>query len=136
MIPVFSRWVTLVFSIGCMIAAGTAYSFGLYSGDIKTTMHYTQPQIDTLALSSSMGNYFSFNSGWIYDRFGGRITIIVGAVCTFGGYFLLWAAVSGWWKSEYWQVAIFCALWGHGSSWFDTAILGTTFKNFPYANQY
>lgn len=104
MIPVFSRWVTLVFSIGCMIAAGTAYSFGLYSGDIKTKMHYTQPQIDTLALASSMGNYFSFNSGWIYDRFGGRITIIVGAICTFGGYFLLWAAVSGWWKSEYWQV--------------------------------
>jgi hypothetical protein len=46
-----------------MIAAGTAYSFGLYSGDVKKIMGYTQPQIDTLALASSMGNYASFNSG-------------------------------------------------------------------------
>jgi hypothetical protein len=44
-----------------MIAAGTAYSFGLYSGDVKKIMGYTQPQIDTLALFSSIGNYVSFN---------------------------------------------------------------------------
>ena len=58
------------------------------------------------------------------------LTIVVGLVLNFGGYFAIWAALQGLYTPKYWQLLLLLLLACNGQTWFETAALVTTVRNF------
>lgn len=96
-----NKWHTLAASILCQYAAGLGYSFSVYSDDLKQRFGYSQEQIQGIGSANNLGGYLSIVSGLVYDstahwdRAGPRLTLSLGALLNFGGYYALWAAATG-----------------------------------------
>lgn len=87
------------------IAGGSLFAFGLFSHSLKTTMGYSQGQIDTLSFAQSMspvlsvkrgprsrrivfaavGNYAGIIAGIIFDRWGVCATVVIGSILNSAG---------------------------------------------------
>lgn len=63
-------------------------------------------------------------------RLGPMLTIAVGLILNFGGYFAIWAALQGHYYPKYWQLLLLLVISCNGQTWFETAALVTTVRNF------
>ena len=67
MVFYFSKW--LCFSTACvvMISAGLAYTFSIYSHDLKMHFALTQQQVNGLGTAGNLGGYLALPAGLFYD---------------------------------------------------------------------
>lgn len=137
-----SKWVSTVASIWIQCTSGSLYTFSTYSPSLKSTQGYDQSTLDTVSVFKDIGANCGILSGVLYTyttsdqtrvRGGGPwVVILVGAIQSFAGYFLMWAAVDGLIRRP--PVAVmylFMLLASHGQSFFNTADVVTSVRNFP-----
>ena len=117
------------------LCGGAVYVFGTYSSQLKEALFPgdadAQTKVQSLALASNVGNYIPV-SGFFYDSaYGGaRNTVFMGVFFNFAGYLCLYLAANGSVSVPLPLLVLFSALAGHGSSYFDSAAVTVTFKNF------
>lgn len=128
---VASRWAVIAASLCLQICGGAMYAFPVYSEQLRITLNYAQWQVSSLALASNIGNFCNIPSGIVLDRFGVRVTVLCGIVVNFLGYFLLYLVATETIAAPYTVVFGISVLWGNGSGWFDTAVMGVNMSNFP-----
>ncbi|XP_060968053.1 protein NUCLEAR FUSION DEFECTIVE 4-like [Cannabis sativa] len=139
-----SKWVSTVASLWIQTTSGSLYTFSIYSQALKTTQHYDQSTLDTIAVFKDIGVNCGLLSGLLYSyatcdtattsfyRRGPWLVLLVGAGQCFLGYFLMWAAVSGLIPRPHVPVmCLFMLLAAHAQSFFNTANVVTGVRNFP-----
>eukprot|EP01060_Flectonema_neradi_P027729 TRINITY_DN3733_c2_g2_i1.p1 TRINITY_DN3733_c2_g2~~TRINITY_DN3733_c2_g2_i1.p1 ORF type:complete len:558 (+),score=77.99 TRINITY_DN3733_c2_g2_i1:335-2008(+) len=128
-------WVVVAASMFMELAGGHVYLFGKYSDELKFTLFSddsnAQTRIQGMALAANIGNYLPFAGPFYDSRWGGPTSCaIVGILFTFPGYLLLYMAADGM-DTPYPVLLILCGMWGHGSSYYNSAAIATCVRNFP-----
>lgn len=127
-----SRWFTIFASLLIMSVNGTSYMFGLYSGDIKTSLGYDQTTLNTLSFFKDLGGNLGVSAGLVYEIMPTWVVLSIGAIMNFSAYFLIWVTVTGRInKPRLWQVCLYMCLATNAASYPNTGALVTCLKNFP-----
>ncbi|KAJ0257349.1 F14 [Hirschfeldia incana] len=106
-----TKWMAMTASIWIQCTLGGSYTFGIYSAILKSSQSYDQSTLDTVSVFKDIGGNVGVLSGLLYTaatfnrrrresdgregRGGPWVVILVGAVLSFTGYFLIWASVTG-----------------------------------------
>jgi MFS family permease len=115
-----------------MLISGTIYLVPTYSGDLKQALGFDQSQINAVTTATSVGAWVSIPGGLFLDRFGFRLTAIVGGLLLFTGYMLLSLAVSRALPTDSaGVVALFTFLAGQGVGFTYMTGLKANASNFP-----
>ena len=136
-LPKINKYVTFASSLPVAFSAGLSYLFGIWSPAIKDAYILSEGDLQIIAAVGNLGGYSSIISGLVYDclehrhHVGPRLSLIMGCLTTFLGFFGLWAAVTKRFIANTWQLAAMAALAGNGGTWFDTCCLATNLRNFP-----
>lgn len=126
------RWFALFASFLIMAGAGATYLFGTYSKEIKATLDYDQTTLNLLGFSKDLGANVGVFSGLIAEVTPTWFVLLVGAALNFGGYFMIWLAVTGRIaKPKVWQMCIYICIGANSQNFANTGALVTSVKNFP-----
>ncbi|XP_074590498.1 protein NUCLEAR FUSION DEFECTIVE 4-like isoform X2 [Curcuma longa] len=125
-------WVGLAAAVWVQVAAGTGYTFPLYSHALKNAMGYNQQQLTLLGVANDTGENFGLIAGVLCNRLPPWFVLLVGAACCFLGFGTLWFAVSLTVTGlPYWLLWIALCIATNSSAWFGTGVLVTNMRNFP-----
>mmetsp|Transcript_30302 Transcript_30302/g.96878 ORF Transcript_30302/g.96878 Transcript_30302/m.96878 type:complete len:530 (-) Transcript_30302:72-1661(-) len=124
----WSRWVTLAAGLFAMLCAGVAFTIGAIQSDIRETLGASEGQSQLISVAGNVGLWSKIVPGLVFDRFGGRVTLLGGALLAPLGYGLTYLAFRQLWQPE--LVAVGWLLAGHGSAWIYTGALFSSIKNF------
>jgi MFS family permease len=129
-----NRWVSLEAGIWLMLISGSIYLVPVYSADLKQALGFDQTQINLVTTATSVGAWVSLPAGLFLDRFGFRLSALVGAVLLFAGYMLLSLAASGALPTRSaGVVALFTFIAGQGVGFTYMTSLKANASNFPPA---
>lgn len=87
-------WVGLAAAVWVQIAAGNSYNFPLYSPLLKSVLGFNQQQVTILGVANDIGESVGLLPGIACNKFPPWAVLLVGAVCSFFGYGVIWLAVS------------------------------------------
>jgi len=127
----FSRWTTLAYSILVSICASLTYIFGIYSTYLKTKLLFNQEQITLVATLGNAAQFTGLPAGYVYDRYGPRVTILVGGCLAFTGFFLMYVVTGDGWDVGVVTISVLYTIACFSMSWYDTSNVITNVKNFP-----
>jgi MFS family permease len=113
-----------------MAVAGTLYCFSVYSESFKLRNGYTQAQVNLIIGIGNIGVCIGSPAGFVFDKFGPRITSFVATVLTLIGYMLLWASLSHHITTHYIFMCFVYFLIGQGNIFTYMPALLTQVKNF------
>lgn len=114
------------------IAAGSAYTFPLYSPSLKSVLGFNQQQLTILGVASDIGENVGILPGIACNKFPPWAVLLVGVFASFLGYGVLYLAVSQTIQSlPYWVLWIALCVATNSSAWLATAVLVTNMRNFP-----
>ncbi|KAL2324058.1 hypothetical protein Fmac_023116 [Flemingia macrophylla] len=126
------RWFVVFASFLIMAAAGATYMFGLYSGDIKSTLGYDQSTLNLLSFFKDFGSNVGVLSGLINELTPPWVVLAIGAILNFFGYFMIWLSVTKRIaKPQVWQMCLYICIGANSQSFANTGSLVTCVKNFP-----
>ncbi|KAK8352759.1 hypothetical protein V6Z11_A05G113700 [Gossypium hirsutum] len=126
------RWFALFASFLIMATSGSVYLFGTYSNEIKTTLGYDQTTINLLGFSKDVGANVGILTGLIAEITPTWFVLLLGAALNFGGYFMIWLAVTGKIaKPMVWQMCVYMAIGANSQNFANTGGVVTAVKNFP-----
>ncbi|KAG8494916.1 hypothetical protein CXB51_012423 [Gossypium anomalum] len=126
------RWFQLFASFLIMAGAGATYLFGTYSSEIKTTLGYDQTTINLLGFSKDLGGNIGVLSGLVAEVTPTWFVLLLGAALNFGGYFMIWLAVTEKIpKPKVWQLCIYIIIGANSQNFANTGALVVSVKNFP-----
>lgn len=129
---VTGRWFMVFASNLIMSMAGATYMFGLYSGDVKSSLGYDQTTLNLLSFFKDLGGNVGIISGLINEITPPWVVLAMGAVMNFSGYFMIWLAVTGRIsRPPVWQVCLYICLGANSQTYANTGALVTCVKNFP-----
>ncbi|MCD7447708.1 hypothetical protein HAX54_032902 [Datura stramonium] len=127
-----SRWFMVFGTMLILSAAGATYMFGLYSGDIKTSLGYDQTTLNLLSFFKDLGSNVGILSGLINEISPPWVVLSIGAVLNFFGYFMIWMAVTKKMSTpKVWLMCLYICIGGNSQSFANTGALVTCVKNFP-----
>ncbi|CAN0887897.1 Protein NUCLEAR FUSION DEFECTIVE 4 [Linum grandiflorum] len=119
-------------SLLIMSVNGTSYMFGLYSGQIKSSLGYDQTTLNKLSFYKDLGGNLGFLAGFAYEVIPPWTVISIGSIMNFSGYFLVWLSVTNRIPNPHlWQMCIYICLATHAASYPNTAALVACVNNFP-----
>nr|CAD1824978.1 unnamed protein product [Ananas comosus var. bracteatus] len=142
-------WVGLGAAVWVQVAAGSAYTFPLYSHALKAVLGLRQQQVAMLGVANDMGENLGLVPGLLCNRLAPGLALAVGAAACFLGFGLLWLAVSrtllglpycllqSVCMQNKFNLSIQIQLWialyvgTNSSAWLMTAVLVTNMRNFP-----
>lgn len=126
------RWFSLFASFLIMAGAGATYLFGVYSKEIKSSLGYDQTTLNLLGFFKDLGANVGVLSGLIAEVAPTWLVLLIGAGLNFGGYFMIWLAVTGKIaKPKVWQMCIYICLGANSQNFANTGALVTSVRNFP-----
>uniref|UniRef100_A0A0R0HCG0 Uncharacterized protein n=1 Tax=Glycine max TaxID=3847 RepID=A0A0R0HCG0_SOYBN len=126
------RLFMLCASFFIMAGAGGTYVFGSYSEEIKSSQGYDQSTLNFLGFCKDLGSNFGTPVGLLGEVVPPWLVIKLGSAFDFGGYFMIWLAVTGRIsKLHVWQVCIYIAIGSSSLSFANTGVITTSVKNFP-----
>lgn len=126
------RWFMFFASFLIMSAAGATYMFGLYSGDIKSVLGYDQTTLNLLSFFKDLGANVGVLSGLINEVTPPWVVLSIGAILNFGGYFMIWLAVTKKIPTpQVWHMCTYICIGANSQSFANTGALVTCVKNFP-----
>jgi hypothetical protein len=117
-----------------MSVAGATYIFAIYSKDIKSTLGYTQEQLNTVGFFKDVGANVGIHAGLFAEV---TPPWAVGAPMNLGGYLMLYLSVTGKVffdgnnKTPLWLVCLYIAVGASSQAFANTGALVTCVKNFP-----
>ncbi|KAK3043050.1 hypothetical protein RJ639_002618 [Escallonia herrerae] len=127
-----SRWFMVFGCLLIMSVSGATYMFGLYSGDIKSSLGYDQTTVNLLSFFKDLGGNVGVISGLINEVTPPWVVLFMGAVMNFSGYFMIWLAVTGKIsKPHVWHMCLYICIGANSQSFANTGALVTCVKNFP-----
>ncbi|ABN65506.2 Monocarboxylate transporter [Scheffersomyces stipitis CBS 6054] len=125
------RLISLVVSIFICLASGTPYLYGVYSPQLVQRVGLTTSDSATISLASNIGSGVGgLPGGLMIDHFGPQISILVGSICIFIGYFVLYKIYQHKYDSLFF-ICISIAAMGFGSITSYFATLKAAQANFP-----
>ncbi|KAF8763073.1 hypothetical protein HU200_008924 [Digitaria exilis] len=127
------RWLMAYGSFLIMSAAGATYIFAIYSKDIKSTLGYTQEQLNTVGFFKDVGANIGIHAGLIAEITPPWVVLAVGAAMNLGGYLMLYLSVTGKVRPAppLWLVCLYIAVGANSQAFANTGALVTCVKNFP-----
>ncbi|KAL5206126.1 hypothetical protein ABZP36_034335 [Zizania latifolia] len=127
------RWFMAYGSFLIMSAAGATYIFAIYSKDIKSTLGYTQEQLNTVGFFKDVGANIGIHAGLIAEVTPPWFVLAIGAAMNLGGYLMLYLSVTGrvGGKTPLWLVCLYIAVGANSQAFANTGALVTCVKNFP-----
>ncbi|XP_040385700.1 uncharacterized protein LOC102705308 [Oryza brachyantha] len=116
-----------------MSAAGATYIFAIYSKDIKSTLGYTQEQLNTVGFFKDVGANVGIHAGLVAEVTPTWLVLAIGASMNLGGYLMLYLSVTGrvTAKTPLWLVCLYIAVGANSQAFANTGALVTCVKNFP-----
>ncbi|XP_015870752.3 protein NUCLEAR FUSION DEFECTIVE 4 [Ziziphus jujuba] len=125
-------WVGLAAAVWVQIAAGNAYNFPLYSTLLKSVLGFNQQQVTLLGVANDIGESVGILPGIACNKIPPWALLLVGTVCCFLGYGVIWLAVSQTVTGlPYWLLFLTLCIATNSNAWFGTAVLVTNMRNFP-----
>ncbi|CAL5334686.1 unnamed protein product [Camellia sinensis] len=119
-------------SLIIMSVNGETYMFGLYSGDIKSSLGYDQTTLNLISFFKDLGGNLGLISGLINEVTPPWVVLLIGAAMNFSGYFMIWLAVTGRTaKPHVWQLCLYIWIGADSQAFANTGSLITCVKNFP-----
>ncbi|PHU06466.1 hypothetical protein BC332_22955 [Capsicum chinense] len=126
------RWFMVFASLLIMSMAGATYMFGLYSGEIKSSLGYDQTTLNLLSFFKDLGGNVGIISGLINEVTPPWVVLFIGAIMNFLGYFMIWLCVTGRIaKPPVWQMCLYICIGANSQTFANTGALVTCVKNFP-----
>uniref|UniRef100_A0A803LW45 Nodulin-like domain-containing protein n=1 Tax=Chenopodium quinoa TaxID=63459 RepID=A0A803LW45_CHEQI len=111
---------------------GTSYIFGLYSGDIKTTLGYDQSTLNLLSFFKDLGAYVSVHAGLIMEVAPPWVILSLGAMVNFFGYFMIWLSVTHKIsRPPVWLMCLYITIGANSLGFANTGAVVPCVKNFP-----
>ncbi|XP_021862394.1 protein NUCLEAR FUSION DEFECTIVE 4-like [Spinacia oleracea] len=111
---------------------GTSYIFGLYSGDIKTTLGYDQTTLNLLSFFKDLGAYVSVHAGLIMEVAPPWVILSLGAMVNFFGYFMIWLSVTHKLpRPPVWLMCLYITIGANSLGFANTGAVVPCVKNFP-----
>ncbi|KAK4707895.1 hypothetical protein R3W88_028820 [Solanum pinnatisectum] len=126
-----SRWFMVFGTMLILSAAGATYMFGLYSGDIKSSLGYDQTTLNLLSFFKDLGSNVGILSGLINEISPPWVVLSIGAILNLFGYFMIWMAVTKKMSTKVWLMCLYICIGGNSQSFANTGALVTCVKNFP-----
>lgn len=116
-----------------MSAAGATYIFAIYSKDIKTTLGYTQEQLNTVGFFKDVGANVGIHAGLVAEVTPPWLVLAVGAAMNLGGYLMVYLSVTARVRSRppLWLICLYIAVGANSQAFANTGALVTCVKNFP-----
>ncbi|CAN6335267.1 unnamed protein product [Urochloa humidicola] len=127
------RWFMAYGSFLIMSAAGATYIFGIYSKDIKSTLGYTQEQLNIVGFFKDVGANVGIHAGLVAEVTPPWVVLAIGAAMNLGGYLMLYLSVTGKVRPAppLWLVCLYIAVGANSQAFANTGALVTCVKNFP-----
>ncbi|CAI9783156.1 unnamed protein product [Fraxinus pennsylvanica] len=126
------RWFMLFASFLIMSMSGATYMFGLYSGDIKSSLGYDQTTLNLIGFFKDVGANIGILSGLINEITPPWVVLLIGVIMNFFGYFMIWLAITGRTaKPHVWQMCLYICIGANSQTFSNTGVLITCVKNFP-----
>ncbi|KAL6599944.1 hypothetical protein ACP70R_045595 [Stipagrostis hirtigluma subsp. patula] len=127
------RWFMAYGSFLIMSTAGATYIFAIYSKDIKSTLGYTQEQLNTVGFFKDVGANVGIHAGLFAEVAPTWLVLAVGAAMNLGGYLMLYLSVTGRVRPAppLWLVCLYIAVGANSQAFANTGALVTCVKNFP-----
>jgi hypothetical protein len=125
----------IVFGILLVLAAGSCNIYPLYMNQMMEKFNFTLKEANLFGSFINLGLWVAFTMGLIYDKFGPKISCIIGAVLLSGSYAVLHMIMN----SEIQSIGLFPLLilaivMGQGSALCYTTAVTTNLKNFSSNN--
>ncbi|XP_059429001.1 uncharacterized protein LOC132162788 [Corylus avellana] len=125
------RWFTVYASMLVMCGAGTTYIYSLYNKNIKL-LGYDEDQMSNIAFYKDVGSYLAIFNGLIVEVIPTWLGLFLGAAMNFGGYFMIWLAVTGQIpKPAVWQMYFYIAVAANAPNFSATIAIVKSVQNFP-----
>ncbi|KAK3043049.1 hypothetical protein RJ639_002617 [Escallonia herrerae] len=126
------RWFIVFGCLLIMSVSGATYMFGLYSGDIKSSLGYDQTTVNLLSFFKDLGGNVGVISGLINEVTPPWVVLFMGAVMNFSGYFMIWLSVTGKIaKPRVWRMCLYICIGANSQTFANTGALVICVKNFP-----
>lgn len=87
-------WVGLAAAVWVELAAGSAYTFALYSHSLKSILGLTQQQLTILGVANDIGENVGILPGVVCNRLPPWIILLIAGACAFFGFGALWLTLS------------------------------------------
>lgn len=128
------KWLGFGGSIWVQAFAGNTYAFPNYSPTLKKIMQYNQLQLNNLGVAKDLGENVGLIAGLVCDKLPPWALLSIGAFNGLVGYGVLWLAATGRIPPlPYWQMCVALGIGANSSTWFNTAVLLTSMRNFPHS---
>jgi MFS family permease len=113
--------------LASLTTGGTIYAFGVYGNTLKKSLLLSQSQLNTISSSFFVAGVFSWIPGLVVDKFGPRISLILGGIMGALSTTLFWAIARQFISSQEHIMAILTTL-GVFISLACALITGSVFK--------
>ncbi|MED6173041.1 hypothetical protein PIB30_055597 [Stylosanthes scabra] len=126
-----SKWLGFVAAVWIQCISGNNYTFSNYSDALKSLMHLTQVELNSLSVAKDIGKAFGLVAGLASDRLPTWSILLIGSLEGLVAYGVQWLVVSQ--KIQplpYWQMCVFLCMGGNSTTWMNTAVLVTCIRNF------
>jgi hypothetical protein len=124
------RWFTVYASMLVMCGAGTTYIYSLYSQNIKA-LGYTEAEMSNIAFYKDVGSCLAVFNGLIVEVIPTWLGLFLGATMNFGGYFMIWLAVTRKISMPAWQMYFYIAVAANAPNFSATIAIVKSVQNFP-----
>ena len=90
-----NRWAVLWGSVAILMCTGAIYSFSVFAGPLSGLRGWTMPEVMmAFTINAAIGPIPMILGGWIVDKGGARISILVGGLMFAGGFMLAGVATT------------------------------------------
>src|SRR5690348_8361087 len=125
----------IVFGISLVLAAGSCNIYPLYLNQMMEKFGYTLKQANLYGSFINLGLWVAFTVGMIYDKFGPKISCIIGAILLSGSYAILHMIMNSDLKTlSLFPMLLIALVMGQGSALCYTTAVTTNLKNFSANN--
>jgi hypothetical protein len=130
---IIRKLIIIIMGIFLVICAGSCNIYPLYLKVMMDKFQLTLKEVNLYGSSINLGLWVAFPMGWIYDRYGPKISCIIGAISLSGTYLILYGIM----RSSLTYLSIFPLLllgliMGQGSALCYTCSVTTNLKNFRF----
>ncbi|WP_182111403.1 MULTISPECIES: OFA family MFS transporter [unclassified Actinotalea] len=87
--PTINRWAVLWGSVAILMCTGAIYSFSVFAGPLSGLRGWTMPEVMmAFTINAAIGPIPMILGGWIVDKGGARVSILVGGLMFAAGFML------------------------------------------------
>jgi MFS family permease len=123
----------IIMGIFLVICAGSCYIYPLYLKLLMDKFKFTLREVNFFGSSINLGLWLAFPMGYINDKYGPKVSCIIGAISLSGTYILLYLIMTSKLTSfPIYLLILLGFIMGQGSSLCYTCALTTNLKNFKF----